>query len=306
MLQEFHQLTLRGISPGLSAVPSSLRSLNSSRQSLHSVPTRSASRQESPSSAAALSSSVTQPISQSTYVDKRPSYPNHLSSISSQGPRRPRHSLFYMRDEMVTFNVEECLYRVHRHHLERDSEYFRRLFLSRSVEDGRADETAITLPGVLQHEFDCLLHFLYYRVYDTDAVSLNEWILLLGIATQLRFLKIRQYAIREISAQRSALSPVETIVLATTHDVPEWLAPAFADMSRRPHPLDDLEAEQLGAQITARIGRAREALRDETFRTFQRKRYGNRYAVPDSFDDEVVSRVVMEVFWPGAAPVEGP
>ena len=64
---------------------------------------------------------------------------------------------------IVSSQVEDCLYRVHRYHLERDSEYFRRLFLSRSVDDGRSDETAIPLPGVLQHEFDCLLHFLYYR-----------------------------------------------------------------------------------------------------------------------------------------------
>lgn len=62
--------------------------------------------------------------------------------------------------------VQECLYRVHRHLLEHNSDFFRRLFFE-NAKDGRilgaTDETAITLPDVSQHDFDCLLNFLYFK-----------------------------------------------------------------------------------------------------------------------------------------------
>lgn len=62
--------------------------------------------------------------------------------------------------------VQECLYRVHRHLLEHNSDFFRRLFFE-NAKDGRilgaTDESAIALPDVSQHDFDCLLNFLYFK-----------------------------------------------------------------------------------------------------------------------------------------------
>ena len=62
--------------------------------------------------------------------------------------------------------VQECLYRVHRHLLEHNSDFFRRLFFE-NAKDGRilgaTDESAIALPDVSQHDFDCLLSFLYFK-----------------------------------------------------------------------------------------------------------------------------------------------
>ena len=91
--------------------------------------------------------------------------------------------MFYIRDEMVVLSVsahdrcvihvyqyhpqvQECLYRVHRHLLEHNSDFFRRLFFE-NAKDGRilgaTDESAIALPDVSQHDFDCLLNFLYFK-----------------------------------------------------------------------------------------------------------------------------------------------
>ncbi|KAI0942912.1 hypothetical protein AcV7_002197 [Taiwanofungus camphoratus] len=212
---------------------------------------------------------------------------------------RPRHPLFYMQDEMIILDVDGSLYRVHRYHLEHGSEYFRRLLRSCTSEDntaGKTDETAIAVTEVTQGDFDCLLNFLYYKVYELDTVPLNDWITLLRVSTRLRFLNIRECAVGQISTQLASLSAVEIIDLAIKYDIPEWLAPAYADLCCRPHPLDDYEAEQLGARITARIGRAREEVRDETFRMFQQRRYGNRYSLPETYDEELVSRIIMQVF----------
>lgn len=136
-------------------------------------------------------------------------------------------------------------------------------------------------------------------MFEDDALSLRDWVTLLDVSTRLRFSKLRPRSIREISSRRDSLTAVETVVLAHKHDVPGWLAKAYGDLCRRPHPLDDAEAEQLGAKITARIARARETIRDETFRAVYQTRSVNRSALPDTYDDELVSRTVMDVFWLG-------
>lgn len=132
-------------------------------------------------------------------------------------------------------------------------------------------------------------------------MSLDDWISLLGVSTKLLFLKLRKRSIVEISAQIEAVGPVESIVLATQHDVPEWYGPAYRELCRRNHPLDEFEAEQLGARATARIGRAREMIREEAFGAFIQRRYGAKYTSPEMFDNDLVSRIVEEVFWPETA-----
>ncbi|KZT04999.1 uncharacterized protein LAESUDRAFT_656853 [Laetiporus sulphureus 93-53] len=227
-----------------------------------------------------------------------------VRALPGPDPPSKHHYSFYFQDGLVILNVKGSLYRVHRHLLEHNSEYFRELLSpgnSSIGPSGATDDTAISIPDLTSDEFDCLLNFLYYRVYEDSTLSVTEWITLLDVSTRLRFTTIRTLSIRALSAQRSSLSAVETIVLAIKHDVPSWLAPAYAELCRRPHPLDDGEAEQLGAKIAARVGRARETIRDETFRAHQEKQYGIRYAPPEAFDEELVNTTVSETFWVGDA-----
>lgn len=98
------------------------------------------------------------------------------------------------------------------------------------------------------------------------------------------------------------MDAVVMIVLAMKYDVPEWLAPAYNMLCRRSYPLNDVEAEQLGSRITARIGRAREVVREEAFRAFQRRRYGMRFTMdPYEIEEQLIARVVQQVFWPEGA-----
>ncbi|KAH9834778.1 uncharacterized protein C8Q71DRAFT_123863 [Rhodofomes roseus] len=291
--------------PFVAPVPPRSHRRTARRPRAHTTPSRPESPISTPPSAAALSSSMTCPPDDAQPKD-RSSQAITSSKSKSEPPRsavRPSfHDMFYIRDEMVVISVEGCLYRVHRHLLEHNSDFFRRLFFE-GAKDGRnlgaSDESAITLPDVSQHDLDCLLNFLYFRIFEDDALSLRDWVTLLDISSRLRFSKLRSRSIREISSRRDSLTAVETIVLAHKHDVPVWLAKAYGDLCRRPHPLDDAEADQLGAKITARIARARETIRDETFRAVYQTRSVNRAALPDTFDDELVSRTVMDVFWLG-------
>ena len=61
--------------------------------------------------------------------------------------------------------VEQKLFRVHRHYLARDSEFFRGLFACPAPPgedvEGRTDDKPIVLYGVTAHEFRCLLRFFY-------------------------------------------------------------------------------------------------------------------------------------------------
>ena len=126
-------------------------------------------------------------------------------------------------------------------------------------------------------------------------MSLSDWITLLRISTLLQFTKIRQYAIRELTARRTSLGAIDTIVLAKEHDVHSWLGPAYAELVRRPAALEDDEAERLGVRVSAQVARAREMLRADEFSLYQ-QRHGVRYAPPERPDEQLVARAVNEVF----------
>ena len=127
-------------------------------------------------------------------------------------------------------------------------------------------------------------------------MTLADWIALLHISTGLQFTKIGTYAIRELTARRASIAAVDAIVIAKEHDLPSWLWPAYAELVRRQAPLDDQEAERLGARTTAQVGRAREMLRTEEYALYQQRRHGRRYAPPERPDEQLVARAVNEVF----------
>lgn len=145
----------------------------------------------------------------------------------------------------------------------------------------------------------------FRSVYEPDAVELHEWITLLDISTHLQFPKIRRWAIREITTQFSDLDAVTVIVLATKHDVPQWLTPGYAELCRRQEPIDDNEAEELGAKITARVGRAREIIREVQLRASLCDTCAGelrKTLEEEEPEEQLVTRVVQRVFWPEALP----
>ncbi|KDQ56643.1 hypothetical protein JAAARDRAFT_194625 [Jaapia argillacea MUCL 33604] len=226
-----------------------------------------------------------------------------------------RHPTYYIEDDTVIFTVDDCLYKLNRYFLQRESKVFQDMFScpqGDKVPEGTTDDSVIPLPGVTQGEIESLLNFLYHGMHDDRNVSLSEWIDLLSISTRFICDKIRGRAIREIDSFRHPrIDPVEKIVLAGKRDIPEWLAPSYEDICQRVNPLEVEEAEKLGITMAVKLMRAREAIRERSCSNTAKAR-GTRRRVatpppqfPSSaespsrpYDESLVSEIIQETFWP--------
>ena len=139
-------------------------------------------------------------------------------------------------------------------------------------------------------------------MHDDFSPSLKEWIFILSVSSRYDMDTIRQRAIREIVSHRPNINPVEKIVLAEKHNIPEWLAPAYASLCQRANPLEEWEAKRLGMRVTVKLARAREAVRD----------LRHDWDIPvepeqpssDLADHKLynrhVNRIIAKVFWPSS------
>jgi len=182
----------------------------------------------------------------------------------------------------------------------------------------------IELLGVTRIEFESLLDFLYDGMHNETSPPLAAWCSLLSISTRFEMKRIRSRAICEISTFRPCINPVDQVVLATKHAIPEWLPLGYAALCQREEPIEIEEAKKLGLEITVMLAKAREAVRktsaaDQSSNSFSS--IGNNSIRPASsdfrvyppwfgqknhqinpdptpFDKALVSRVVDEIFWP--------
>ncbi|KAJ2974268.1 hypothetical protein NUW54_g11918 [Trametes sanguinea] len=197
-----------------------------------------------------------------------------------------------MQEGMVVLKVQDSLYKIHRYLLEHHSDFVRGVLAENTDTLGRSDEHPLPLPAdVTQAGFDCLLEFLYHGIYDPSSVSLGDWTTILRVSTRLQCAKVRQYAIRELSARRSSLPAIEAIVLAREYDIPAWLGPAYAELVRAvgqkhtrvarlriaPEPTTDPERERLELEkAAARKPRKSRGGEDDGFgATRRRHEYGD-------------------------------
>ncbi|KAF8480089.1 hypothetical protein DFH94DRAFT_740239 [Russula ochroleuca] len=115
-----------------------------------------------------------------------------------------RHDEFYFTDEMTVFQIENRLFRVHRHFLAENSLIFNSMFsLPRvskvgSIVEGASDANPIFLSDVTVLEFETLLRFFYKSIYDGFSLPQASWIALLSISHRYEFLNVYERAIREI------------------------------------------------------------------------------------------------------------
>ncbi|KAL4244340.1 hypothetical protein ABKN59_010653 [Abortiporus biennis] len=144
------------------------------------------------------------PISSTSPLTNGNSLPN---STIPDGKHIRKHPKFFIQEEMVSIQVEESLYRVHRSHLERNSDYFRQYLLK----NGTDSCNPIMIPGVSQQDFDILLQFLYEDIFDMESISIDAWFVLLSISATLHFRKIHQLAIQYITPHLPELDPVDII-----------------------------------------------------------------------------------------------
>ncbi|KAG2347186.1 hypothetical protein BDR05DRAFT_877413 [Suillus weaverae] len=212
-----------------------------------------------------------------------------LRSVSSP----PRHSEFYLQDELSVFLVDGVLFRVHRFFLQRESDVFRTMFVCPPTQDGPeglSDDKPIVLPEVTVAEFEGLLKFLYDRGTSPSPFSTSEeWVRLLSIATRYGMERIRARALHELE-YLPQLDPIQKIILARKHDVRDWLLPSYVALCLRRQPLNVLEAVELGLETMVLIAMGRESVRDpRTLKDFEDARQPLRY-------EEFMTEVVADIF----------
>jgi hypothetical protein len=99
-----------------------------------------------------------------------------------------------------------------------------------------------------------------YRMHDENAFTLESWIALLSFSTRFICDKIRARSIRELESIQSRVDPIERIVLAVRHNVPQWLNGAYQELCQRQDSLSEEEGEKLGLPTVIKLMRAREIL----------------------------------------------
>ncbi|KAJ7059164.1 hypothetical protein C8F01DRAFT_1026476 [Mycena amicta] len=236
-----------------------------------------------------------------------------------------RNARYYIEDTMSIFQVDDQLFKIHRHFLVKESDIFQMMFLcppGPEGPDGSDDKRPIPLHGVTVSEFEALLDFFYTENFQHRSATLLQWIDLLSIATRYDFQRLRQCAIDAIDAGTRwhfdpgafELNPIERIILAEKHDIPHWLPIAYQTLCERGSPLDAWEARRIGFEKTVLLARARELIRnsghlvtvaiieppivDHIFDSIP----ATRPASPNGFyrDHARVKAIVHEVFYPPA------
>ncbi|KAH8997940.1 hypothetical protein EDB92DRAFT_1783929, partial [Lactarius akahatsu] len=158
--------------------------------------------------------------------------------------------------------VEQQIYKVHRYFLVRESEFFQDLFSlpqgeSATVE-GADDEHPIYVPGTPTNEFENLLRFFYFGMHDDYKPTVADWISMLSISTRLNFPKVRERAIKEITARMEEIDPFDLIGIAVKYDVQQWLKPAYRRIVTRTNLITHEEAKKIPFPMAVMLMRSRE------------------------------------------------
>ena len=97
-------------------------------------------------------------------------------------------------------------------------------------------------------------------MHDEQTFTLESWVSLLSFSTRFVCDKIRARSIRELEATQARVDPIERIVLAVRHNIPQWLSGAYQELCQRQDSLSEEEGERLGLPTVIKLMRAREIL----------------------------------------------
>jgi hypothetical protein len=151
-------------------------------------------------------------------------------------------------------------------------------------------------------------------MHNETTPPLSAWTSILSISTRYQMKRVRTRAIKEIFDFWPRIDPVDQVVLAVKHNVPDWLPLAYAVLCQRDDPIEIDEAKKLGLETTVMLAKAREivrrtadaengaVLKDSRGPTGSGKRPCRSDATP--FSAPLVNHVINEIFWPKPAKQE--
>jgi hypothetical protein len=93
--------------------------------------------------------------------------------------------------------------------------------------------------------------------YD-GSLTVTDWIAMLSISTRLNFSKVRERAIKEITARLEEIDPFDLIGLAVKYDVEQWLMPAYRKIVTRINLITHAEAQKVPFAMAVMLMRSRE------------------------------------------------
>ncbi|KAJ7250471.1 hypothetical protein B0H12DRAFT_997061, partial [Mycena haematopus] len=163
--------------------------------------------------------------------------------------------------------VEDCIFNVPRYHFEHTSGIFASMLTlppGDSVQvEGQSEQNPIVLEGISKVDFRALLKVLYplnvlQSILNTEKwMTKDEWISILKLSTQWRFLEARDLAIKQLDRPDFKFEPVELVMLGQQYDV-AWLKKGYAGLVLRQVCISPKEAKQIGWETAYRISAARE------------------------------------------------
>lgn len=224
-----------------------------------------------------------------------------VMAFSEATPQAPQDSNpFHFEDSQVVLQVDEKKYKIHRYFLTRESEFFNDLFSlpqsgdSATVEG--SDASPIKLPETPKAEIENLLQFFYFGMHDDYVASLTDWIAILSISTRLIFEKVRERAIKEITAQLDQVEPFDLIGLAIKFDVEQWLKPAYRRIVTRGNLITHAEATKVPFPMAVMLMRSREQFWKNNANNPHVYRGGGSYTTisPDPIIDAEIRLMILE------------
>ncbi|KAL5529507.1 hypothetical protein ACEPAG_5492 [Sanghuangporus baumii] len=175
---------------------------------------------------------------------------------------RKRDERFYYT--LITFEVENILFRVPRRPFEAESSVFKEMFElpSDGSSDGITDEKPLTLSGITVDNFRTFLRVLFDSAHGSRSeLKQDEWICILRLSHMWSCDRLFALAIRKLRVLR--IDPIRKIMLARTYNITDyesdWLPTAYFSLVTRADPLTLEEAEELGMETTMKLTEIRES-----------------------------------------------
>jgi len=159
--------------------------------------------------------------------------------------------VFWFQDGTVIFQVEDCLFKVHRYFFERHSPHFRTLLGTTPVLMGPAP--VYSLSETTKAEFEKLLYIFYpSSLSNDDLTTVDDWSTILALANRYKMFELYTLAIQKLAPIASS---VEKLAIVKKYNMVghEWLLPAYTDLCSRNGPLSLDEAEKLDMQTVLKI-----------------------------------------------------
>ncbi|KAF8911640.1 hypothetical protein CPB84DRAFT_1958021 [Gymnopilus junonius] len=154
---------------------------------------------------------------------------------------------YFMEDYFVTFKAEDLLFRVPTHRFFNESPDFVEIYNIKAHAQDISDP--IILKQVPHNDFRNFLKALYPLSFSLQlSLSKEEWLSVLTLSSEWRFLRLRDTAKGELE-RLSSLTSVEQICLGRQVRICHWVIQGFTDLVRRDATISDDEAIAIDCDV---------------------------------------------------------